>query len=98
MKVQMQDITPKTLFKIVFAVFLLIGMHFNMDHLGGYGLYLPFNTVGWMFISLLIGLGFWQIGKTGRIEFSQFHIHLLEYFQNIILNLKCSTKIQTIVM
>jgi len=74
MKVQIQDITPKTLFKIVFAVFLLIGMHFNMDHLGGYGLYLPFNTVGWMFISLLIGLGFWQIGKTGRIEFSQFQI------------------------
>ncbi len=74
MKVQIQDITPKTLFKIVFAVFLLIGMHFNMDHLGGYGLYLPFNTVGWMFISLLIGLGFWQIGKTGRIEFSQFQL------------------------
>jgi len=74
MKVQIQDITPKTLFKIVFAVFLLIGMHFNMGHLGGYGLYLPFNTVGWMFISLLIGLGFWQIGKTGRIEFSQFQI------------------------
>ena len=74
MKVQIQDITPKTLFKIVFAVFLLIGMHFNMGHLGGYGLYLPFNTMGWMFISLLIGLGFWQIGKTGRIEFSQFQI------------------------
>ena len=74
MKVQIQAITLKTLFKIVFAVFLLIGMHFNMDHLGGYGLYLPFNTVGWMFISLLIGLGFWQISKTGRIEFSQFQI------------------------
>ena len=74
MKVQIQDITPKTLFKIVFAIYLLLGMHFNMDHLGGYGLYLPFNTVGWMFTSLLIGLGFWQIGKTGRIEFSQFQI------------------------
>jgi O-antigen polymerase len=74
MKVQIQNITPKTLFKIVFAVFLVIGMHFNMDHLGGYGLYLPFNTVGWMFISFLIGLGFWQLGKTGRIEFSQFQI------------------------
>ena len=74
MKVQIQDITPKTLFKIVFAIYLLLGMHFNMDHLGGYGLYLPFNTVGWMFISLLIGLGFWQIAISEKINFSRFHI------------------------
>jgi len=38
MKVQIQNITPKALFKIVFAVYLLLGMHINMDHLGGYGL------------------------------------------------------------
>jgi O-antigen polymerase len=74
MKVQIQEITPKTLFNIVFAVYLLLGMHFNVDHLGGYGLYLPFNTVGWMFISLLIGLGCWQIGNSGKIIFSQFHM------------------------
>ncbi len=74
MKVQIQDITPKTLFKIVFAVYLLLGMHFNMDHLGGYGLYLPFNTVGWIFISLLIGLGCWEIRNNGKIIFSRFQI------------------------
>ena len=74
MKVQIQDITPKTLFKIVFAVYLLLGMHFNMDHLGGYGLYLPFNTVGWIFISLLIGLGCWEIRNSGKIIFSRFQI------------------------
>ena len=74
MKVQIQDITLKTLFKIVFAVFLLIGMHFNMGHLGGYGLYLPFNTVGWIFISLLIGLGCWEIRNSGKIIFSRFQI------------------------
>ena len=74
MKVQIQNITPKTLFKIVFAVYLLLGMHFNMDHLGGYGLYLPFNTVGWIFISLLIGLGSWEIRNNGKIIFSRFQI------------------------
>ena len=74
MKVQIQNITPKTLFKIVFAVYLLLGMHYNTDHLGGYGLYLPFNTVGWIFISLLIGIGCWQIRNSGEIIFSRFQI------------------------
>ena len=74
MKVQIQNITPKTLFKIVFAIYLLLGMHFNMDNLGGYGLYLPFNTVGWIFISLLIGLGCWEIRNNGKILFSRFHM------------------------
>jgi len=74
MKVQIQDITLKTLFKIAFAVYLLFGMHFNMDHLGGYGLYLPFNAMGWIFISLLIGLGCWEIRNNGKIIFSRFQI------------------------
>ena len=74
MKVQIQKITPKTLFKIVFAGYLLGGMHFTMHHPGGYGLYLPFNTVGWMFISALIGIGFWQIAISEKIIFTRFHI------------------------
>jgi len=74
MKVQIQKITPNTLFKIVFAGYLLGGMHFTMHHPGGYGLYLPFNTVGWMFISALIGIGFWQIAISEKIIFSRFHI------------------------
>ena len=74
MKVQIQNITPKTLFKIVFAVYLLLGMHINVDHLGGYGLYLPFNTIGWIFISLLIGLGCWNVRNSGEIIFSRFQV------------------------
>ena len=74
MKVQIQKINPKTLFKMVFAGYLLGGMHFTMHHPGGYGLYLPFNTVGWMFISALIGIGFWQIAISEKIIFSRFHI------------------------
>ena len=67
------DLNLKKLFKTIFALYMLAGMHFNMEHVGGYGLYLPFNIIGWMFLSLLIGLGFWQIGKTGKIIFSQFN-------------------------
>ena len=67
------DLNPKNLFKTIFTLYMLAGMHFNMEHVGGYGLYLPFNIIGWMFVSLLIGHGFWQIGKTGKIIFSQFH-------------------------
>ena len=67
------DLNPKNLFKAIFTLYMLVGMHFNMEHVGGYGLYLPFNIIGWMFVSLLIGLGFWQIGKSGKISFSQFH-------------------------
>ena len=74
MKVQIQKITPNTLFKIVLAGYLLGGMHFTMHHPGGYGLYLPFNTVGWMFISALIGIGFWQIAISEKIIFTRFHI------------------------
>ena len=77
MKVQIQKINPKTLFKMVFAGYLLGGMHFTMHHPGGYGLYLPFNTVGWMFISALIGIGFWQIAISEKIIFSRFHIFCL---------------------
>ena len=67
------NLNPKSLFKTVFAAYVLAGLHIQMDHIGGYGLYLPINIIGWMFISLLIGLGIWQIGRTGNIIFSQFH-------------------------
>lgn len=63
----------KYLYKVVFATYLLGGMHFSIDHLGGNGLYLPSNIIGWMFISVLIGLGCWQIGKAKKIHYSQFY-------------------------
>lgn len=63
----------KYLFKVVFGTYLLGGMHFSIDHLGGSGLYLPSNIIGWIFISILIGLGCWQIGKTTKLHYSQFY-------------------------
>ena len=47
----------KTLFFYIFGIYFLFGAHFYSDTLGGYGLYLPHNIIGWIFITLLIGIG-----------------------------------------
>lgn len=45
-------------------------MHFFMHNPGGAGLYLPFNAWGWIFASLVIGLGLWQVTLQQRLVFS----------------------------
>ena len=62
---------PIVLFKAVFAGYFLMGMHYFQYNTGGYGLYLPYNVVGWMFVGTLIGLGFWQISRSGIIVSSK---------------------------
>ena len=62
---------PRVLFQVVFAGYFLLAMHYFLPNMGGYGLYLPYNVIGWMFIATLIGLGFWQISRTGFIELSK---------------------------
>ncbi|WP_368204126.1 Wzy polymerase domain-containing protein [Aeromonas sp. R5-1] len=46
---------------IVSILYWLLGMHFFMHNPGGAGLYLPFNAWGWIFASLVIALGLWQV-------------------------------------
>ncbi|WP_447835199.1 Wzy polymerase domain-containing protein [Aeromonas salmonicida] len=41
-----------------------------MHNPGGAGLYLPFNAWGWVFASLVIGLGLWQVTLQQRLIFS----------------------------
>ena len=60
----------KGLFTAVCALYWLLGMHFFMHNPGGAGLYLPFNTWGWIFASLVIGLGLWQVTLQQRLVFS----------------------------
>jgi O-antigen polymerase len=50
------------------AFFFVIGMHFFMHNAGGSTLSLPFNMVHWMFVSVCIALGLWQISKTQNIR------------------------------
>ncbi|KHE14931.1 ligase [Aeromonas hydrophila] len=51
-------------------MYWLLGMHFFMHNPGGAGLYLPFNAWGWIFVSLVIGLGLWQVTLQQRLVFS----------------------------
>ena len=41
------------------ALYFLGFMHFFMSHRGGAALDLPFNAWGWMFASMVAGLGLW---------------------------------------
>ena len=65
------DLNPKNLFKSVFAGYFLLVMHYYLPNMGGYGLYLPYNVIGWMFVATLIGLGLWQVSRTKNIELSK---------------------------
>lgn len=55
---------------VLCALYWLLGMHFFMHNPGGAGLYLPFNAWGWIFASLMIGIGLWQVTLRQRITLS----------------------------
>lgn len=55
------------LFWGISILWLGLGMHFFMHNPGGAGLYLPFNTWGWIFASLMICLGLWHITSKGEL-------------------------------
>ncbi|WP_445153164.1 Wzy polymerase domain-containing protein [Aeromonas hydrophila] len=57
-------------FGMVSVLYWLLGMHFFMHNPGGAGLYLPFNAWGWIFASLVIGVGLWQVTLQQKLVFS----------------------------
>ncbi|HGY1012487.1 TPA: Wzy polymerase domain-containing protein [Aeromonas salmonicida subsp. smithia] len=57
-------------FGVLFIAYWLFCMHFFMHNPGGAGLYLPFNAWGWVFASLVIGQGLWQVTLQQRLVFS----------------------------
>ena len=61
--------------KAIFGFYVLFAIHIPIAHIGGSGLYLPFNILSWIFVSLIIGLGSWQIFKSRKLYFSQFILH-----------------------
>ena len=79
------NLKPKDMFYYVFSSYLLIGMHISIEHVGGYGLYLPFNIIGWIFISILIGLGLYQISRTERLIYSNLFIYCVIGFALMLL-------------
>jgi len=62
------------LFKAVFAFYYFIGMHLYLPHVGGGGLYVPYNIFGWCTIGILLGISFWYISENRKLDFSKFQI------------------------
>ncbi len=62
---------------IMLGLYALLGMHFFMHNQGGYGLYLPFNMVGWAFISVLISIGIWHLTLVKQLTFSRTQLWFL---------------------
>ena len=73
---RMNYLKPRTLTKIVFGTYVLFAIHLPIPHIGGTGLYLPFNIIAWIFISFIIGLGSYQIFISKKFHFSQFNMLL----------------------
>ena len=68
---RIHQINPKNFFKVVFTGYFLFGMHYFDENMNGWGLYLPANIIGWIFVTTLIGIAFWQVFSFKKIEFSR---------------------------
>ena len=73
------------IFWIVLSLYSLLGMHFFMHNQGGSGLYLPFNMVGWAFVSVLISIGIWHLTVVKQLTFSRTQLWFLAGFAILLL-------------
>ena len=72
--IYLSNLNKAFLFKTVFAFYFLIGMHLYLPHVGGGGLYVPYNIFGWSIIGILLGISFWYISEYRKLIFSNFQI------------------------
>ncbi len=72
-------------FWLFLALYSLLGMHFFMHNQGGSGLYLPFNMVGWVFVSVLISIGIWHLTTIKQLTFSRTLLWFLAGFAILLL-------------
>jgi O-antigen polymerase len=63
---------PEQWFTAAFIVYCCLGAHFLMRNAGGVGLDMPANIVTWLFASVFIGAGFWQISTSHTVVYSRF--------------------------
>lgn len=73
------------IFWIILSLYSLLGMHFFMHNQGGAGLYLPFNMVGWAFVSVLISIGIWHLTTIKQLTFSCTQLWFLAGFAILLL-------------
>jgi O-antigen polymerase len=62
--------SARRIFWLLLATYFLLAAHFTFPNHGGSGLELPQNLVGWCFIALLVGLGFWTWTRRKRVCFT----------------------------
>jgi len=72
-------------FWFILVFYCCIGMHFFMHNQGGSGLYLPFNMVGWVFVSVLISIGIWHLTGVKQLTFSRTQLWFLAGFAILLL-------------
>ena len=65
----------KNIYFYIFSAYLLLGLHIAIPHLGGHGLYLPFNIIGWIFIAFIMGLSCYQISKNKKIVITKIMVY-----------------------
>ncbi|MBA65668.1 MAG: hypothetical protein CMG55_07710, partial [Candidatus Marinimicrobia bacterium] len=56
------------------TAYFLFGIHYYSSNVGGRGLYLPYNIIGWVFISILIGISFFKIYIDKQFVYSKIQI------------------------
>lgn len=70
--------TPaQTCHVLLLALFFLCGMHTIQNHLGGEGLQIPFNNIGWIVISAIILNGILLISRTHQLRYNRLSQGLL---------------------
>lgn len=63
---------PEQWFITAIIVYCCFGAHFLMRNTGGMGLDMPANIVTWLFASVFVGAGFWQVSTTRTIVYTRF--------------------------
>lgn len=66
----MQLISPN-LIKLILLAYTCIGMHVALYSPVGAGLYYAFNMISWVFISIFIGFGFWNLSQSHKFYFTK---------------------------
>ena len=88
----MVKINHFSIFKISFFICFLFVLHITPSYSDGIGLYLPNNILLWVFVSIWIGLGFWNIHKTRIFRFSRFSITIFWGFVSLFIPLLYQSK------
>ena len=65
---------PKSLFIALIGVYFVILMHYFQHNVGGSGLDVPINPLGWVIVSCLVGLGLIQTIKQRQFIYNRYLI------------------------